>query len=58
MAEIKWIKIATNVFDSKKIKQIETLPDGDTIIVIWFKLLVLAGNINDSGFIYFTKDIP
>ena len=58
MAEIKWIKIATNVFDSKKIKQIETLPDGDTIIVIWFKLLVLAGNINDNGFIYFTKDIP
>ena len=58
MANIKWIKIATDVFDSKKIKQIETLPDGDTIIVIWFKLLVLAGNINDNGFVYFTKDIP
>ena len=58
MNEVKWIKLSTDVFDSKKIRQIEALPDGDSIIVIWFKLLVLAGNTNDSGLIYFTKDIP
>ena len=58
MASIKWIKLFTDVFDNRKIKQIESLPDGDSIIVIWFKLLSLAGNINDSGFIYFTKEIP
>lgn len=56
--DIKWIKLATNIFDNKKIKQIETLPDGDSIIVIWFKLLALAGSVNDNGFVYFTKDIP
>lgn len=56
--DIKWIKLATDIFDNKKIKQIETLPEGDSIIVIWFKLLALAGNVNDSGFVYFTKDIP
>ena len=39
-------------------KQIEQLPDGDTLIVIWFKILCLAGNINDSGLVYFTPDIP
>lgn len=55
---VQWIRIATNVFDNKKIRQIETLPEGDTIIVIWFKLLVLAGNVNSDGFIYFTKEIP
>lgn len=58
MAEVKWIKIATDVFDDQKIRMIETMPEGDAIIVIWFKLLMLAGKVNDGGFIYFTKDIP
>lgn len=58
MSEVKWIKIATNIFDNRKIRQIECIPDGDSIIVVWVKLLCLAGNINDSGMIYFTKEIP
>lgn len=58
MADVKWIKLYTNMFDNRKIKQIEMLPDGDALLVIWLKLLTLAGNVNDSGFVYFTKDIP
>lgn len=58
MADVKWIKLATNIFDNRKIRQIESLPDGDAIIVIWMKLLCLAGNINDSGYVYFTKELP
>lgn len=58
MAEVKWIKMSTDIFDNRKIRQIECLPDGDAIIVIWVKLLCLAGSINDSGMIYFTKEIP
>ena len=58
MADIKWIKIATEVFDNRKIRQIEIMPDGDSILVIWFKLLCLAGNVNDKGLIYFTNEIP
>lgn len=58
MSEIKWIKLYTNIFDNRKIKQIETLPEGDGILVIWLKLLCLAGITNDSGLVYFTKDIP
>ena len=58
MADVKWIKMATNIFDNRKIRQIECLPDGDAIIVIWMKLLCLAGNINDCGMVYFTKEIP
>lgn len=49
MAEVKWIKIVTDVFDDEKILMIETMPDADTIIVIWFKLLCLAGKQNNSG---------
>ena len=58
MADVKWIKIYIDMFENKKIKQIEVMPEGDTIIVIWYKLLCLAGNINDSGAIYFSEDIP
>lgn len=58
MADVKWIKMNTNMFDNRKIRQIECLPEGYAIIVTWVKLLCLAGNINDSGFIYFTKEIP
>ena len=56
--DVKWIKLYTNIFDNRKIKQIEKLPEGDGILVIWLKLLVLAGTTNDSGMVYFAKDIP
>lgn len=53
MGEIQWIKLAVGMFDvSRKIKRIEKMKDGDTILVIWFKLLCLAGSINDGGAIY------
>lgn len=58
MAEVKWIKLSTDIFDNRKIKQIETMPDGDALIVIWLKILTLAGVVNDGGMVYFTKDIP
>ena len=49
MAEVKWIKIVTDVFDDEKTLMIETLPEADSLIVIWFKLLCLAGKQNNSG---------
>ena len=58
MADVKWIKIAVDIFDNRKIKQIETMPDGESLLIIWFKLLCLAGNVNDGGLIYLTKEIP
>ena len=58
MAEVKWIKITTDIFDNRKIKMLEAMPDGDTILVIWLKLLALAGTTNDNGLVYFTKDMP
>lgn len=49
MSEVKWIKITTDIFDDEKILLIEGLPEADSIIVIWFKLLCLAGKTNNSG---------
>ena len=49
MADVKWIKITTDVFDDEKILMIESLPSADSIIVIWFKLLTFAGKQNNDG---------
>lgn len=49
MADVKWIKITTDIFDDEKILLIESLPDAYSIIVVWFKLLCLAGKMNNSG---------
>lgn len=49
MADVKWIKITTDIFDDEKILLIESLPSADSIIVIWFKLLAFAGKQNNHG---------
>lgn len=49
MADVKWIKIVTDIFDDEKILLIESMPSADSIIVIWFKLLTLAGKQNNDG---------
>lgn len=58
MAEVKWIKIVTDIFDDEKILLIETLPEADSIIVIWFKLLCLAGKQNNSGVFMLNDRMP
>jgi predicted phage replisome organizer len=49
LADVKWIKITTDIFDDEKILLIESLPDSYAIITVWFKLLCLAGKQNNSG---------
>lgn len=58
MSEINWIKIVTDIFDDEKILLIESMPDADSIIVIWFKLLCLAGKQNNSGVFVMSNGIP
>ena len=58
MADVKWIKIVTDVFDDEKILLIESLPEADSLIVIWFKLLCLAGKQNNSGVFVMNGRIP
>ena len=58
MAAVKWIKIVTDIFDDEKMLLIESLPSADSVIVIWFKLLCLAGKTNNSGVFIFNERIP
>ncbi|MEC1037606.1 phage replisome organizer N-terminal domain-containing protein [Bacillus licheniformis] len=58
MAEVKWIKLSTQMFEDEKIKLIEQMPEADTILIIWVKLLAQAGKTNASGYIFLSKNIP
>lgn len=58
MAYVKWIKIVTDIFDDEKMLLIESLPSADSIIVIWFKLLCLAGKNNNNGVFIMSDKIP
>ena len=46
-----------DLFANRKIRQLEHLPQGDTLILIWIKLLILAGQINDGGLVYITPEL-
>jgi predicted phage replisome organizer len=56
--DVKWIKIVTDIFDDEKVLLIESLPEADSIIVIWFKLLCLGGKNNNSGVFTMNNKIP
>lgn len=58
MAEVKWIKLHTAMFDNSKIKYIRTLPEGNNLVLIWVMLLSKAGKCNANGFIFLTENIP
>lgn len=58
MVQIKWIKITTDIFDDEKIKIIDTMPDRDAVIVVWFKLLALTGKKNNGGLLFMSSRMP
>lgn len=58
MGDVKWIKLSVDMFNNRKIRQIEFMPEGTSVLLVWVKLLCLAGQCNDNGCIYLTKEIP
>ncbi len=58
MADVKWIKLYTDMFDNRKIKFIRKLPEGNDILLMWIMLLISAGKVNDEGYVYLIEDIP
>lgn len=58
MADLKWFKVDPNIFADEKIRIIETMPDSDGILVVWFKLLALAARSKSDGVLLFDEGIP
>lgn len=58
MAEgMKWIKLATNIFDQGKIKLIMRMPAGDTIIAIWLQILTHCGKECQDGILRISSEV-
>lgn len=57
-ADIRWVKLTTDMFDNRKIKYLRKLPDGNNIVLIWVMLLTMAGRCNSGGMIFLTENIP
>ncbi len=58
MAEIRWIKLRIDMFDDEKIKIIQSMPEGDAILVIWIRIIALAGKCNAGGLILVEDEFP
>ncbi|MHB8339147.1 MAG: phage replisome organizer N-terminal domain-containing protein, partial [Ignavibacteriaceae bacterium] len=46
------------MFDDEKIQLIEAMPEADAILVIWIKILILAGKTNTNGYVMLAENIP
>lgn len=58
MAEIRWIKLRIDMFDDEKIKIIQSMPEGDAILVIWIRIIALAGKCNSGGLVLVEDEFP
>lgn len=58
MAEMQWIKLRIDMFDDEKIKIIQSMPDGDALLVVWIRLIALAGKCNANGLILVEDEFP
>lgn len=58
MAEIRWIKLRIDMFDNEKIKIIQSMPEGDAILVIWIRIIALAGKCNAGGLVLVEDEFP
>ena len=54
---VDWVKLSTNAFTNKKIRIVRSCPDGDSLALLWFNLICLAGETNDNGYVYVTDDV-
>ncbi|NOW04208.1 phage replisome organizer N-terminal domain-containing protein [Clostridium beijerinckii] len=58
MADIKWIKLATNMHDDEKMKLIDAMPNRDTIHYVWIRILLLGGKLNANGKVFLSEEKP
>ena len=51
-----WLKLQVGFFQELIIKQLQTLPEGDSIVLLYLKLLLKA--INTEGIMYYQNILP
>lgn len=56
--DVDFFYVKTDVFDDEKIRILESMPDADSLIVLWFKLLSQAAKCNADGWIWLAEGKP
>lgn len=56
--KLYFVKLSVHTFDDEKIKLMLAMPDGDTLVVLWFQLLTQAAKCNAGGLIILSDTIP
>ena len=55
---IHWLHLDVDILNDEKIDVIRSMPEGDSIFVVWIGLLCLAMKCCDGGYLYVTHGIP
>jgi predicted phage replisome organizer len=55
---VKWVKLYTSILNDDELLEIQMMPDGPTIWMLWIKLLVLAGTLNTGGVLMLKGGMP
>jgi len=57
-SDVNFFYVKTDIFDDEKIRLIESMPDSDTLLVLWIKVIAQAAKCNAEGWIYLTPGKP
>jgi len=57
MADITFIKLSVNTFSDEKVQIIEGMPEGKSILIIFLKLLCMAGKSNQNGMVQINEKL-
>lgn len=58
MAFETWTSIMIDLLSNKKVHLLETLPNGDFLILLWIRLLCLAAVTNQGGLLLLLENTP
>ena len=58
VAGMPCIKLRIDMFEDEKIKLIQSMPEGDAILVVWIRLIALAEKCSAGGLIRLAEDCP
>ena len=55
---IHWLHLDVDILNDEKIDVIRSMPEGDSMFVVWIGLLCLAMKCCDNGYLYVAHGIP
>jgi len=55
---IHWLHLDVDILNDEKIDVVRSMPEGDSMFVVWVGLLCLAMKCCDGGYLYVTQGIP